>query len=616
MDTFLEYFFQKLNSYRIHLLIFLLLLLTGITFAHPSLLLTDEWVTVNQLDQIHAGHQVIINEGKYGTFANGTVSPYFTAKKNILGYSLFLPLVSLPAYWLLDIFGDQFVFFILYLWTILLIVIALLLNGYFKVNTFLGKWRWTTAIIIGAFVFLLINFVYYLPFFVTGPDSYPEILAIVFTNIVLFACIGVFILEINLIIFRDTIYSLFGTVICITSSSYLFWTTSCKDHILTAFVFILVILMLFRYQKEGRIWYLYAAFISSGLLAWPRPELALTVFGALCLYTVFMVIFADGGFIIDTKHIFLVISPLFTLIGAFPFFINNFMVTGNPLLVPFTLWDKEPSIVEGVATAGTVQQNISGSFQPLFHIISASTNFNFSTVLTDFYGVLFTPQSGSYGIFIVTPLFLVAILLAPFYLLKKEIHFSTEEKLYLGIAGLMALAVFSTYVRGISGMNASPGIIPDIRYLSPIYLPLNIIGLIALQKFRIIQGKEFTTLWRIFFFWIVGGVLTLVNILQWYPYPDSWSVIFTPLNGSMTIVTLIVIAVFVISILTQDLFHTSSGISLIVFALLCALPLVWQVDASFVMRAFGSGLGGYSFWIPVVRIFFAIFFHQPLPGSL
>jgi hypothetical protein len=36
------------------------------------------------------------------------------------------------------------------------------------------------------------------------------------------------------------------------------------------------------------------------------------------------------------------------------------------------------------------------------------------------------------------------------------------------------------------------------------------------------------------------------------------------------------------------------------FAVVCSLPLIWQIDASLVVLLFSSGLGGYLFWLPVL----------------
>jgi hypothetical protein len=602
MSTFSSHISRIMSRYKIHVLIFLAVLSIGITFAHPSLFITDEWVTVNQLAQLHEGHQVILNEGKYGNLENGTLSSYFITKNNYLGYSLFLPIISLPAYWLVDLLGEHFVFFILYLWTLLLIAIALFLDRFLKNFTRIGNWRWTTGLIIAAFVLLFINFRYYLPFVVTGIDSYPEIMAIVFTNILLFAVLAVLIFEINLTIFNNTVFSSFGSLICICCSSYLFWANNCKDHILTAFIFIIVVLMIVKYQKTNAIWYIRTAFFASGLLAWARPELALTICGALCLFTGFILFLRKGEIRLRTDFIPFLVSPLFTLAGAIPFFINNYLVTGNPLLVPFILWNKD---ISTMATTNAIQQTPNATFQPLFNIFQASTNLQPSTFLPDIYGIFFSPQSGSLGVFMITPVFLIAMLLIPILFIRKEFQFSYEEKMFMGTMGLLGLAVFLTYVRGLSGMNTSIGITPDIRYLSPLYLPLNLLGLMILKKTRIIGGNEVKIVKWIITIWVFSIPASLMVMSRWYPYPDSHGTLYTLLNGFDTILLLIMLIFLVIGIYGHEFFQTSPVLPLTLIAAICAIPYIWQIDATFLMRWFGSGLGGYSFWIPAVRMFFA-----------
>ena len=114
---------KTLDQYKVHLLVFLLASLAALTLAHPAFFVNDDWIAGNQLAQMNAGHQIIINEGKYGSFENGTPLPYFSIRQNYLPYSLFLPIFSLPAEWLAIFFGDNFVFFILYFWTFLLILL-------------------------------------------------------------------------------------------------------------------------------------------------------------------------------------------------------------------------------------------------------------------------------------------------------------------------------------------------------------------------------------------------------------------------------------------------------------------------------------------------------------
>jgi hypothetical protein len=56
------------------------------------------------------------------------------------------------------------------------------------------------------------------------------------------------------------------------------------------------------------------------------------------------------------------------------------------------------------------------------------------------------------------------------------------------------------------------------------------------------------------------------------------------------------------------MYEKSNTIPIVLLAILCALPLVWQVDATFLMRYYGMGFGGYSFWIPVMLKLFGVIF--------
>ncbi len=610
MDAFFNQMAWFIKQSRVHILVFLFAFFIAITFAHPALFLNDEWVTTNQLDQLNEGHQVLLNEGKYGSDENGTISGYFIDKNNYLTYSLFLPLISLASMWLVSLLGENFVFAVLYLWTFILIAIALLLNAYFPDYCYIGKWRWTTGLIIGTFVLFFINLYRYLPFSVSGNNGYPEILAIVFTNILLFSILTVMLFEINRTIFENIQYSFFATVVCISCSSYLFWTTSCKDHILVACIFIVTMLMVVKYQKTRRYWYLPAAFVLSGLLAWARPELALFICFALCIYVVYLLIFSEMNKAMAKEKTILFFSPVFTLLGAMPFFINNYLFTGNFLTPTWILWTYKPTMgaVVGSASANLLVDS-TGPLQALFLTIQSRGSFQPVTFPSDLYGILFNPPSGSIGVFPITPLFLVALLLVPIFLLLKQIRFSSKEKQYIGLMLLLFAGVFLAYVRGIAGIHTDPGIVPDIRYLSPMYVPLSIIGLIVVQKIAIISKRPLDILRWMMAIWIIGLPLSLITISNFY-HPNARFEVFQPLNTVVSIGMYILIALFFIFIIGNSFVKIPDTIILIFVAMLCAIPLIWQIDTTFVVRQFASGLGGYSFWIPAVRAIFAGIFLQ------
>ncbi len=595
---------KNLEHYKVHILVFLLALLAALTLAHPMFLVTDEWITGNQLAQLNEGHQLILNEGKYGSLENGIPTMYFVARQNSLGYTLFLPVISLPADWLVYYMGDNFVFFILYLLTFLLIAIYLTINAYFSDYAKIGKWRWTHGLLIFAFILFFTNLYYYIPFSTTGNYGFPEIEAIVFTNCLLLSLLAVIMYDINRVIFEDSLYSFFGVIVCLTSSSYLFWSSFCKDHVLVACVFAAVILMIVRFWKTHDIRYLFAAFTFSGLLAWARPELAFFVCALLCVFVIYLLIRKNTG-ACENNRLSLLLAPVFTVPGAVPLMFNNYLITGNLLRLPWSIWEAPSADIVGTVTLGTTTAS---ALQNLLGIIQSRTTIQWITFPQDLYGVLFNPQSGSLAVFPLIPLFLVALFLIPVLIFIQKIRFSREDTQLLGILVLLSLAVFVAYITCINIMNIDLGIAPDIRYLSPLYLPLNIIGLVTLQKSGILTGKMTITLKCMAAVWLMGILITLITISRIFPAADEgviqFSLIHPILNVWVSIAVFILAALFLISYLGYILFQISRWVPLGFLILLISVPFIWQIDVSFLVRVYGYSLGGYTFWIPALRIFF------------
>lgn len=596
-----------LEHYKVHILVFLLTFLAALVVAHPAFLLTDEWVTANQLAQLNEGHQIILNEGKYGSFENGTPFAYFMAKQNYLAYSLALPIFSLPAEWLVYFWGDNFIFFIVYLGIFLLIALALTLNAFFPAFTFVGKWRWTNGMIAITFAGFVINLFYYIPFPLTGKGSYPEIMAIVLTNIVMFAILAVMAYEILLQIFQNPSYAFFGTIVCISCSSYLLWTNFCKDHVLVAFLFTAVILMMITFLTTENFRFFAGGFLLSGLLVWARPELGLCIFVALCGIAAYFFASTKNNNQMSANRIRLLLLPLFMIIGAIPFFINNFLMTKNPITPSFVLWTNILPSEKNMIGSSVIPQNTPDTVGSLLHLGQLTTNIQISTLPVDIYGIVFHPQTGAMGILPLIPVFLVAVLVLPVILLREKNLFSSNEKLIIGTLLLLSLGVFCAYVRGIYGMNISIGIFPDIRYLSPIYLPLTIIGLMIVKKIPAISDNPCQHVVRMSVFWIVLIPATLFLIIYYYPVPSGWKEVFPLLDTYATVLIFLAALIFMLLCYHPVIFQKKGTLLKILFALMCSLPLIWQIDASLVALLFSSGLGGYSFWLPVLLKIFGMF---------
>ena len=597
--------FLLVEHYKYHILVFLIALFIALSFAHPQFLVNDEWITANQLAQIHSGHQVLVNEGKFGVLLDGTVTTYFKVKNNLLGYSIFLPLLSLPAFWVVDWMGNPFVYGILILWTLIPLCIGILLKYSMNDPRMLGHLRISSILFIGSFLLFFINLYYYISFPVSGKNAFPEALAIVFTNTLFYALLAVLIYCILLEIFRDKTYSLFGTFVCLFGSSYLVWSSSMKDHMLVALLYGALLVSVVYYFKRHDRWFFPVSCIIIGLIAWARPELALPTFiGTVAFYW-----FTYGSIISPPKRlmdfIFIICSPLFVLIGALPFFINNYFITGNPLLPTWAVWPILNS--QGVSSNNASSMSLaSGSIIPvekITQIFISDYAIHPNTFFNDLYGILLQPLNGSIGVFTLTPLFLIALFLIPIIILTEKSPFSKEDKFLLFSMGLFSFLVFAAYLYQINGLNTSIGVTPDIRYLSPAYLSLNVFGLLIFKKIPELAKNPRVLLKLLLPSLVILLPLILVFNTSYYPDPgNSWPAVFYPLDYLASIMIYLLIFLFLLLHVSGVFFKKQNPcLKLLIVLTILSIPFIWQVITSVNTCVYGRGLGGYTLWIPIVR---------------
>ena len=314
-------------------------------------------------------------------------------------------MISIPAFWIIDITGEQFAYLILVLWTITALVLLLFINHFFRKFSFIGRWQWTSIMAVVTFLVFFINLYYYSPFSVDPVDNYPEILAIVFTNIILLALSAMLMYEINRTIFEDPAFSFFGTMVCLFSSSYFLWSTFCKDHILVLACFVPIVLCLVRFIKTDEYWYLPLAFLFSGLMAWARPEVALWIFILTCGICGYTIIRYRNQNRPGYHPLAVLCSPLFTLIGALPFFLNNLLMTKNIFLPVSALYLRDESTSLAINTSQSLMystgvKSLQSVITKLFLPAVPSSPL---TMLTDFAGIFFYPQNQSISVFGLVP---------------------------------------------------------------------------------------------------------------------------------------------------------------------------------------------------------------------
>lgn len=633
------------ERYTAPALIFLALLFLSITFSSPALFINDEWISVNQLHQLHEGTQLVVNEGKYGTYDDGTPGAYFKARNNLLGYTLMLPVLAYPAMMLVTLFGDLFRGFVLIIWAFIPVAMGLV-----AVYAYPHHSRWKNIPLIyfaiaGSALLLLINGLFYYPFELTGIDAPTEVAAVVFTNHFLFAILGAAVFLICRIAFDDDWYALFGTIMVISCSSFLFWASNAKDHILVVAMLAVTLLVLVRYFSDESYHNAALSFVMIGLLAWARPEVGFAVFIAAAAFYLILHLrrwHISGG---DTKDLITSLTaPVWTIAGAFPFMINNQIVIGNPLIPSFYIYRNPdlaaparqaasgPGADQGI-TEATYQVSagadwgVSGMFEQaggmiltglthtIFPIIMAPfsemTGFfrmvrsylapDLQTLPADLFGVFIAPETGHISLIAVSPLILIALLIIPLLFWKKSEAFSLLDRKLIILFGAIGLAVMMVYLRSFHIMNTDVGIVPEMRYLTPLYLPAGLLALYAFRKtFPVSESKRLAILTLV-------TVLCLVPLLVLFiatgPFANRY---FTTISF-FSIMTYGILAIALLLLRTRasgktKTYHLTGKSMLppIVIALLAVFPLGWQLTMTFLYGTLK--FDGYTFWIPLTEI--------------
>jgi uncharacterized membrane protein len=184
-------------------------------------------------------------------------------------------------------------------------------------------------------------------------------------------------------------------------------------------------------------------------------------------------------------------------LGAIPFFLNNLLISHNWLIPAFDL--PRPMMDAGSTSAAPLQLqqvlaneavfnstdglNIFGTLSRAGDMITDAMfrGFSFDNIVQGFSGILMFPKNGNIGFLIMCPVILIAFV--AFVLWNKKIlaGIKSQREIFLFLIFMILAAVFS-YLPKLYLMNISEGVVPDMRYLSPAYLPCGIISIWLLSK--------------------------------------------------------------------------------------------------------------------------------------
>jgi len=284
------------------------------------------------------------------------------------------------------------------------------------------------------------------------------------------------------------------------------------------------------------------------------------------------------------------------------------LITKNIFLPVFSLYLHDAGSVPLAVNASQslMPSNGSSSLQSILTQFLPGIPKSPVETIGDLAGIFFYPATGNASITALIPLFMVMVIIAGIFVACKKIQFFAEEKKFISLFLLISIAVFLAYARTLHILNTEYGIVPDIRYLSPVYLPLMMIGLIILKKTDLLPENPADSIKRLILV-CSGGLAILVLLLPLAyapsePFPLSTLLIRPLLGKFFSIYTLVVVLLALGTILYSAFIKRKSMICEYLVYLLCSLPLFWQVNEILELRTF-SGFAGHIFWIPVMRVF-------------
>ena len=603
------------RNHALSALLFLISFFFIVTITNPGLYISDEWITANQVHQLDLGHQITFSEGKYGVTENGSVSGYFTARQNVLMYSLALPLAALPFVKIFSIFGDNFRMVIILAWSLCLVAIALLLDACYPKYARIFGIRIFFPIVFLSLLLFMGNILLYKQFPFSAPDAPFEVAALILANHVFFALTVVIIFEIFQAIQQDVWLSLFGTIACSACSSYLFWAGTGKDHMLTATVFACVIFFMVLSFTRERLRDTWLAFIFCGLLIWVRPEVGffVTIFTG-ALYGVPLVLRFYRKEVPIGRFAVSLLPMAGVFIGGIPFFLNNLLTTRNLLIPAFDL--PRPLVESTTAFKGPLpiqevtnnmdmvnQTSGLGAGETVIRVYEIITHaifrgFSFDNLVQGFSGVMLFPGNGNIGFAIMCPLVVVA--LAAFILWYQKILDVPEKRrnLYL-IFLVLGFAAIVSYLPKLGSMNLSSGILPDMRYLSPAYIPFGILSILILSRTPVLKNPREMVSGVLVAGLVLTPVLFILMILV-HPFGainEGYMLFFKVAVTAELIlaVTLMVLARFVVPKVPLMLRFLPWSLILPVITV-----FTFQLVLVFIFGVIVK-MNGYPLWIPLLR---------------
>jgi len=342
-------------------------------------------------------------------------------------------------------------------------------------------------------------------------------------------------------------------------------------------------------------------FVVGGLICWARPEYGIFILGGLIIWefgSLYHQMKENKQNILQffyKKEIYACIFGFF--IGLIPFFVNNILITKNPLIPPQYLYvansrTNVTSIIQSVHSENT---NIIS--QGLFYLNQIWTFFSPDIEgIVDIYRLFWISPNGSLGILLVCPIIIPALMYGMRTIKNKNCHFSKETMNLLFFSLFISLLTLLAYARVIHGSTLSEGSLPDMRYFSPLYIPMGIISVILLSPLISVNQQRWLN-YSLFSVFIISPLFTIA-------YQSLFSQGFSLyIHISLIIkILLIIYALIAVCATITPRFWETKNIFPALYAIMLFIPSSIQFMIIFL---FSHGkMNGYPFWLPILQYFF------------
>jgi len=548
--------FKSKYVFTFTLVTFLLLSIVG-----AGIFVDDEWASAQQLRQLGEGHQIVYNEGAYGYYENGTSGVYFIHRANKFMYTMALPIVSLPVYTFMKLVGEHFRFIFIILWAIL----GLMLFPYLYITKRMTKY-YVSIGISTILLFTLINIYLYKDFPINGKFIPSEVLAIVTTNILLFGLLSVMLHKIIDILFDNNRLKLFTFITLLSCTSLIFWSGTCKDHILSVLLAIIILYYLLKYEKERSMTALSIALFIAGLLTWVRIEFGAGMIIGIGLY---LLLYHYKNMLYNKW-----ILSISLLTGTIPLWVNNYIAMGSPFTHPFMVVFNGYGIdtAEGIA-------------------ISTITAVGYANPVWSFLHLFLAPISGAVGLLIIIPLVVIII---PAYIFKRVKLSQTDI--------LLLIITFCSSIYYITGpaimIHADPGIMPDMRYFIFFYTTLTLFMISILSK--IIPDLQYKRM--IIYYILAVGLLFILFTTYSATLSDDGT--YRDLNRIVNTLSTLMMGIGLIAVIND--IRLNKNYLTYILPIMIAIPMAWQLVMLFIYHT--SKVHVYPMFMPMTEFLYNYLF--------